>query len=304
MRRQKERQRPQNKPTKYRFTCPFCGGVQKLDATYKRDSFGRWRWFIGCFSINCPEGLDYLSALAGIVDAQPWQILEDPLRWLEVLDSSRPSPLDPAPLPSLARIEGWTQALMTDRRALRYVTRQRGLTRKTIRRYRLGFDSQAIVIPVIDRYQRVVNVRRRFLSPQADGPKITGLRGRAARLYPGNERRRTLLLGEGEFDALLARQHGLPAVTSTAGTSWSPSWDRHIHRHRVAVTYDAGEQSFQLACDRARKLIAAGAMDAWAVDLREAGLTDGQDLTDWFLTYNFSVEKLIRLIRSARQEAN
>jgi hypothetical protein len=193
---------------------------------------------------------------------------------------------------------------MADKRALRYVTRQRGLTRHTIRQYRLGFDGRAIVIPVTDGRQRVVNIRRRFLSPQADGPKITGLRGRAARLYPGGERRRTLLLGEGEFDVLLARQHGLPAVTSTAGTSWSSSWDRHIRRRRVVVLYDAGEQSFQLACDRARKLVAAGAMDAWAIDLRQAGLADGEDLTDWFLTYNFSVEKLIRLIRSARREAN
>jgi hypothetical protein len=79
MRHRREKQLTKNEPAKYRFTCPLCDGVQKLDATHKRDTFGRWRWFIGCFSINCPEGPEYLSALADIVGAQPWQILEDPL---------------------------------------------------------------------------------------------------------------------------------------------------------------------------------------------------------------------------------
>jgi hypothetical protein len=191
---------------------------------------------------------------------------------------------------------------MADDRALRYVTRQRGLTRRTIRDYLLGFDGRAIVIPVLDRRGRVLNVRRRLLSPSIDGPKITGLRGRAARLYPGGEHRRTLLLGEGELDVLLARQHGLPAMTSTAGTSWSSSWDRHIARRSIAVLYDSGEQSFRLARNRAKALIVAGAAEAWAVDLRQAGLADGEDVTDWFLTYNFSVKKLVMLIRRARRQ--
>jgi hypothetical protein len=304
MRHRREKRRVKNCPAKYRFTCPLCDGVQKLDATYKCDSFGRWRWFIGCFSITCSDGSEYLAALADIVDAEPWQLLEDPLPWLKGLDSGGPSPLDPAPLPTHARIEGLTRALTADKRALNYVTRQRGLTRQTIYQHRLGFDGQAIVIPVIDRRNRVVNVRRRFFSPQADGPKITGLRGCAAQLYPPVESSRALLLCEGEFDALLARQHGLPAVTSTAGTSWSPSWDRYLPRRRVAVLYDAGAHSYQLACHRATGLAKAGATDAWAVDLRQAGLDGGEDLTDWFVTYRFSAKKLVRLIRSARQEAN
>ncbi len=302
MRHRREQQCPQNRMTKYRFTCPLCDGVQKLDATYRRDSFGRWRWFIGCFSINCANGSEYLSALADIVGAKPWQILEDPLPWLEGLDGGRPSPLDPAPPPTLARIEDWTRALMADQRALSYVTRQRGLAIQTIYQYRLGFDGQAIVIPVINHRHRVVNVRRRFLAPQTNGPKITGIRGHTARLYPNVKRGRALLLCEGEFDALLARQHGLPAVTSTAGTSWSSSWNRYVARRRVAVLYDAGAHSYQLACHRATKLAEAGAADAWAVDLRQAGLADGEDVTDWFVVYKFSAEKLLTLIRDTRME--
>jgi hypothetical protein len=302
MRRRKERERSRKQPRKHRWTCPLCDGVEKLDATYTRDSYGRWRWFVGCFSTSCPQGPEYLRALADFVDAQPSRILDDPPRWLKSLGNGRPSSLSPAPLPSLEQIKGWTQALMADGRALRYVTRQRGLTRRTIRDYLLGFDGRAIVIPILDHRGRVLNIRRRYLSPPIDGPKITGLRGHAARLYPGGERRRTLLLCEGEFDVLLARQHGLPALTSTAGTSWSSSWNRHVDRGRIAVLYDAGERPFQLACDRADALVRAGAAEAWAVDLRQAGLANGEDVTDWFLTYNFSVEKLVMLIRGAHQQ--
>lgn len=296
--------RRRRKERKHRWTCPLCDGFQKLDATYKQDSYGRWRWFIACFSRSCPDGPEYLRALADVVGAKPSQLLDNPLPWLASLtDGGHPS-RKPAPLPSLAQIRYWTQVLLADRRALRYVTQQRGLTKKAIREYRLGFDGQAIVIPVFDGRQRVVNIRRRFLSPQADGPKITGLRGRTAQLYPNVKRGHALLLCEGEFDALLARQHGLPAVTSTAGTSWSSSWNRHVARRRVAVLYDAGAHSYQLACHRATALAKAGAADAWAVDLRQGGLDGGEDLTDWFVTYHFSAEKLIRLIRSARREAN
>ena len=302
MRRRRGRYTSPKRSMKHRWTCPLCDGTQKLDATYKQDSYGRWRWFIGCFSTNCPEGPEYLAVLADAVGARPWQILEDPVRWLQHLGSSSPSLLTPAPLPSIGQIEDWHRALLTDKRALHYITRQRGLTRQTIRMYLLGFDGQAIVIPVIARGHRVVNVRRRFLSPRANGPKIIGVRGHAAHLYPGMIRRRAFVLCEGEFDALIARQHGLPAVTSTAGTSWSQSWNRYAARRRIAVLYDAGKRSFQLACDRAESLVSAGAENAWAVDLRRAGLASGEDITDWFLTHDFSVEKLLTLIRSRRRE--
>ncbi len=304
MRRRRGGHTPPKRTTKHRWTCPLCDGEQKLDATYKRDFYGRWRWFIGCFSANCPEGPEYLAALADVVGARPWQILEDPIPWLEHLGSCSSSLPTPAPLPSIVQIEGWNRALLTDKRALHYVTRQRGLTRQTIRNYLLGFDGQAIVIPVIAPGRRVLNVRRRFLRPRADGPKIIGVRGYSAHLFPGTIRRRAFVLCEGEFDALVARQHGLPAVTSTAGTSWSQSWNRYAARRRIAVLYDAGQRSFRLACKRAAALVSAGAENAWAVDLRRAGLANGEDLTDWFVTYGFSTEKLLTLIRQSRQDGS
>ena len=109
-----------------------------------------------------------------------------------------------------------------------------------------------------------------------------------------------LLVCEGEFDALLLRQHGFPAVTSTAGTSWSPEWNRHVRGRQVAVVYDAGAFSLEIAERRAREFVAAGACEAWAVEL---GLEKGEDATDWFVNYGRSADDLRRLIRAARRSA-
>lgn len=201
--------------------------------------------------------------------------------------------------PSRAAVAGWQSRLRSDRAAMRYLREERGLTGTTIARHRLGYDGEAIVLPVLRR-RGPVNLRRRFLAPDAK-PKMRGLAGHRARLYPFAPPDDAWLLCEGEFDALLARQHGLPAVTSTAGTHWASAWDRYLPGRRVAVVYDAGAGSLRAAAQRAAKLREAGAEDAWAVALGSAGLHDGEDLTDWFVHHNKTAADLKALIRRERE---
>lgn len=104
------------------------------------------------------------------------------------------------------------------------------------------------------------------------------------------------MLCEGEFDCLLARQHGFPGpITGTAGVgTFKPEWDWAIQGRTVAVAYDAGK--FSEAQARARDLLQRGATRAWAVDLAAAGLGDGEDLTDWFVRYGRGAPELRGLI--------
>jgi len=176
-----------------------------------------------------PDGGNFLRELAEHTAAlDAWSLLDDPLRWLhayivhEVED-------DPTPLPRLERRREWRRAALTDPAARSYL-QSRGLDRATVRRFGLYFNARrnAIGFPVREG-GRLVNVRWRYLAPAANSPKILGLRGRGSHLYPDVPPGRAILLAcEGEFDALLLRQHGFPAVTSTAGTSWSPDWNRHV----------------------------------------------------------------------------
>jgi len=264
----------------------LCG---KDKADYTARNIGCW----ACIPAAYEPG-EYLRALAVEVGAPGGgALLEDPHRYLAHLATGPPRRSRPAELPSAAMRKGQHERLLSNRVALRYLRKERGLSLATIRRYRLGYDGEAITIPVWHDGE-VVNVRRRFLDPDAD-PKILGLAGRPAELYPAPPEGRAWLLGEGEWDVLLALQKGLPAVTSTAGAHWSSEWDALVVGKRIAVVYDVG--SLAAATRRAAELRAAGAAEAWPVDL---GLAHGEDLTDWFVKYGRSAERLKRLIRRER----
>lgn len=279
------------------FPCPLCG---KRNADYRLSPGGN---NIACWSCAAAglDGGDYLRALAVEVGANGGgALLEDPARYLAHLAAGPPTRRgrreEP---PSRAAVAGWQSRLRSDRPAMRYLREERGLTGATISRHRLGYDGEAITMPVLRR-RRAVNLRRRFLAPDAK-PKMRGLAGHRARLYPFAPPDDAWLLCEGEFDAVVARQHGLPAVTSTAGTHWASAWDGYLPGRRVAVVYDAGAGSLRAAAQRAAKLREAGAEDAWAVALGSAGLHDGEDLTDWFVHHNKTAADLKALIRHERE---
>ena len=111
---------------------------------------------------------------------------------------------------------------------------------------------------------------------------------------PGGRR---WLLCAGEWDALAALQHGLPALTGLAGCRWHPAWDSHAVGKAIAVAYDVGEEA--AATRTVAQLMKAGAAEAWSVPLVRLGLGDGGDLCDHFLRRG-SMRALRRVIREAR----
>lgn len=284
-----------------RFWCGACR--HEADAVLRP---GARKWSVGSFSNRCPGGRACLLALAETLPKkpEPWRLLHDPRPYVAVgpirAERSFDSP------PSRASIDGWHAALLTSDAPLDYLLDQRGLTIETIKRFELGWDKEtdAITIPISDERHELHNVKRRYLAPARD-PKITGLR-RPAELYPIRVLEAnplTLVVAEGEFDCLLLNQHGIAAITSTAGTTWKREWDRHVFGRRVAVLYDAGDDSFEKAERRAGELLAAGARDAWPVDLSRAGFAPNEDVTDWFCKYGRSSVSLRRLISASRHRA-
>jgi hypothetical protein len=289
-------------------TCPVCHGVGKLDFDFMLNHHGEWRWFANCWSPSCQElGRGYVSAAAVAAGAKHgYAFLADPLKYVEVAPrrggSSRLRPRGEPPVVDVTRVRMWTEQLLARPDVLDYLRVERGLNRETVAKYSIGYDGAAITLPVFER-GLVRNVKRRYWpAPWLPGPRPIwkrGMLGSRAQLYPDVPDGPKLLLVEGEFDALLARQHGFAgAVTSTTGTSWSQAWDSLIVGRRVAILYDAG--SLALAQRRAEYLVAAGAEDSWAVDLAKAGLEHkGDDLTDWFVKYGHTAGDLLALIRGA-----
>jgi hypothetical protein len=306
--------------TRIYYLCPLCNGGN-ADAR-REDRRDGGTWFIGCKSAGCDGSRTYVPDLAVALGLDRWASGD---RIVGVLRSLRPGGVRrpggrPSALPSSPDLAEWAARLIYRHAARRYLVEERGLTTETYRAAGIGYapygtglhpwpQVPAFVIPVF-RDGALVNVRRRFwpdapTSAKGKPVKIAGLRGRPTELYPDVPAGTgPLLLCEGEFDALIARQHGLPAFTSTGGTGWKPEWDAVVVGRRVAVVYDAGEAPYAIARKRAAALREAGAASAWAVDLAALGLDDGEDLTDWFVTHGRTAGELRReLNRSRRRSA-
>lgn len=112
----------------------------------------------------------------------------------------------------------------------------RGLKKSTLRRYRIGFEPEPpprcrearITIPDYEADARLVNIRR-YLPGASSGRKMRHTQGYGkTRFYPWDilqEDHDRLLFCEGEWDALIANQEGIPAFTVTAGVGQLPRDD-------------------------------------------------------------------------------
>jgi hypothetical protein len=176
-----------------------------------------------------------------------------------------------------------------------------------MRSWDVGWDArrQGFTLPVFGADDELVNVTWRApkgaVLRMRGERKVCRLPGRTVAngclpLYPDLPAGESLLLVEGEWDALVARQAGLPAMTGLLGMRWMSAWDVFVVGRRVAVAYDVGGEAAAEAT--VERLIAAGASAAWVVRL---GLPNqGDDVCDWFTTYARSATALRRLIRESR----
>jgi hypothetical protein len=198
-----------------------------------------------------------------------------------------------ARLPSLRRLLAWRRTLCALPERLAYLHNARGLTTDTIRRYCIGWDFHRYTVPIRDDDgSSVVNLRRYLPGGE---PKWVGLAGRSVKhLYPNFPTTTTVLLVEGELDALIARQHSLPAVTCVGGVgTWDENWNRLFAGRRVAIIYDCDEAGRTHARRRQAEVRGVAA----SVKVIDLGLQDKEDLTDWFVTYSRSADDLRALIR-------
>jgi hypothetical protein len=279
-----------------------------------RDS-GQVEPFVNCFSASCRSlGGAYLRELARALGLAVGASKDEIVYALLANQAARPRRRrEPEPLPSQATLDGAVARLhSTDGAdALAYLVNERGLSVETIRAAGIGHIERpgfgpwpnvpAFVLPAFDAAGKLVTVRKRFWpdapkSSSGKPAKMASLRGHPAALYPTVPPGRRLIVCEGELDALRLRQACLPAVTSTAGTSWSEDWTDAVRGRRVAVVYDAG--SFALAQRRAAQFVAARALEAWAVDLTDS-LSRGEDVSD-FLD-RFGIDALRRLLNMSRK---
>jgi hypothetical protein len=207
------------------------------------------------------------------------------------------------PLPSDRQIKLWTKKLMGNTSAMRFMTEKRGLTKKTIKQYRLGYDGQRFTIPVYDADGELVNVRKYKPNAREHKDKMISIgaghgEGRIYGLETLAEEE-TILYCEGELDRLIALQHGLPAVTDTAGApTFKSEWGKLFKGKHVYIAYDedaAGDSGAQ----KARKVMEMFAESVHRVTLN-TGIKGG-DVTDFFVTCGRGKADMLEAMKTAKQ---
>lgn len=262
---------------------------------------------------NFEEGVWYCNTegIGGSID----DLIERRDEWLPPPSGeyAAPSKRERAPdeLPSEATVEGWRAALMGDPIALDDLKATRGLWTKTVDHFELGWDrgASAYTMPVRDSAGRLLNVRRYQLRPPPGRRKIWGVTGHnSPALYPytalkkAKEKGESIVICEGELDALVTNQHGFRAITRTsAAKTWRQEWSKQFKGLTVYVCHDMDAAGQAANRKVARSLARAGIKDVRVVRLPYA-VTEkhGKDLTDWWLDHDADREAFRRLLEEAQ----
>jgi hypothetical protein len=213
------------------------------------------------------------------------------------------SPSAKAELPSPATVQGWHERLLTAPTAdvaRHYLSETRGVGETTWKEHLLGWDGQSITLPVFDGQGNVVNLRTRRLGP---GQNFVGLKGHSGKhLFPATSEIPTegrVFIVEGEFDALVLREHGFPAFTSVGGAGVLPDVvAQHVDdlSHLDVYVWTDADQAGHDAAQGVQEVLGEAGVTSTAISPQ--GAPEGFDVSDYYRLYGYDfaerVEALLR----------
>lgn len=179
---------------------------------------------------------------------------------------------------------------------------KRGLDRPTIRKFKIGFDGDNIIIPLIDRHNRYVGfTKRRFIS--SHGPKYVNSKNSdkfQKNKYFYNLRSldkdlNEIRIVEGPFDVMVADRYGAKNVVSTLGTALT---DEHVNiieslGKTPVICFDGDEAGFNGAIRASKKFEAKGIYSKIIFldndkDIADIGLELKEGIEDFLLEESIS----------------
>lgn len=196
-----------------------------------------------------------------------------------------------------AQTTDFMQALHQQHRSpQREYLRRRGLRDQTIHRFWLGYSAElnGIVIPyraasgkiVMLKVRKLDSGRPKYLTLGHDFPLEYSLHLFNVQDAPKSG----VVICEGEFDAMILSQEGIPAVAVPGTSSWQPVWG-HLFGPRVTLLMDPDDAGLQAAHNIRKELKDKGTYAAIA------SLSDG-DVTE---TYTRSgIDEIREAIRGAQ----
>lgn len=201
-----------------------------------------------------------------------------------------------AALPTEKQLTDWCDRLLANQMTLGELLSKRGLNRDTLRKYRIGWDGERIVIPVRDPLGQLVNVRRYRMGAKAN--KMVNWPGYGDATLWGMDalKCKRVFLQEGEMDALLQRQYRFPSLSATAGAgTWLPEWNVHFAGKIVYIIYDVDQQGEQ----GARKVANSLRNVAEGVYIVKLPLNvSGGDQTDYYVNQGYGRQNFVDLCKA------
>ena len=173
------------------------------------------------------------------------------------------------------------------------LARNRGLSVETIESAGLGWDGKRFILPVYDPATHVLV----DLQTYRIGSHLYHREGGTARLYSpaGFDRKLPVLICEGAWDVLAAREHGLNAIGVTGGAGTVPVDLSAMRGCDAVIVFDCDKEGR----DGAAKLAKALLPIARSVRVADLGLPDKGDVRDWFVAHGRSADDLMEVVEEA-----
>lgn len=283
--------------------CPMC--ETPGESTSPSASFNFQQGVFSCFS-QC-GGMSIPTLVNLLKQTGEWNV--DPREAKEAAKVTQTNghvpTRPPRPLPSRNRLQEYTDRLLKNTEKLRFLRDKRGLTKKTIQQYAIGWDGYRYTIPVYDEDGELVNVRR--YDPWVKDAKdkmISWSRGTGSRRLYGVDALlefETIVLVEGEMDKLIGRQYGLPTMTHTGGaTAWDPIWNSAFEGKKVFICYDC-DAAGRRGARKVQRELKSVALEVHIITLPLP--RDGDDLTNYFVDNDRSATEFYTLMKEATEQA-
>ncbi len=195
-------------------------------------------------------------------------------------------------------VDSYHQILLRSKAILQWLEEKKGISRATVEKFQLGYDSERVWIPIYDADKNLVNVRQ-YDKNSKGARKMISVGGKGnVRLYPEMQHAEDdwLLLLEGEWDCFLALQMGYPAVTQTGGAgTWKREFNEYFKNKNVIICYDNDKSGLTGAAKAASMLLAV----AKSIKVIQLPYDEpkGADFSDFFLFHKNKKEDFDRLIQ-------
>lgn len=196
-------------------------------------------------------------------------------------------PLSKSMLTSLETAVQQYELVMQDDGPANQYLQERGIGLESIAEFRLGFVADPIsghesyrgriAIPGLDHRNRPYSLRFRALPPDETGPKYLGLPDAQTRLFnirAVHADSEFICITEGEFDAIILNQCGIPAVGVTGADSWKKHHPRIFAGFRNVYVLGDGDSAGQ----KFAKTVTTSLTNATAVPL-----PTGEDVNSLYL---------------------